>query len=70
MTIKTRITALECVANTSAIAPPELVILADGRVMMNHGGLILPPFMTAEEWGAAAMTQQAELCGGIAHAKP
>ena len=69
MTIKTRITALERVANTSAITLPELVILADGRVMMNHGGLILPPPMTAEEWDAAAMTQQAELCGRIAHAK-
>lgn len=70
MMIRTRIAALEATANTTEIISPELVILADGRVMLNHGGLILPPPMTPEEWDAAAIAQQAELCEGIAHAKP
>ncbi|CAH1903706.1 hypothetical protein NTGHW29_140081 [Candidatus Nitrotoga sp. HW29] len=69
-TIKQRLDALELAINASAFIVPEVIILADGRVMLNHGGLILPPPMTAEEWEEAAMMQQAELCGRFAHAKP
>ena len=69
-TIEQRLDALEQAINTAALILPEVIILEDGRVMLNHGGLILPPPMTAKEWEEAAMTQQAELCGRIAHAKP
>lgn len=68
-TIEQRLDALEQAINTATRIVPEVIILEDGRVMLNHGRLILPPPMTAEEWEAAAITQQAELCGGIAHAK-
>ena len=69
-TIEQRLDALEQAINAAARIVPEVIILEDGRVMLNHGGLILPPPMTAEEWDAVAMTQQAELCGRFAHAKP
>ena len=69
VTIEQRLVALEQAINADARIVPEVIILEDGRVMLNHGGLILPPSMTTEEWVAAAMTQQAELCGRIAHAK-
>ncbi len=59
----------EMCSQTLACIVPEIVNL-DGRVMVNYGGLILPPPMTAEEWEAASIMQQAELCGEIAYAKP
>ena len=65
-----RIAALESMANAPERIIQEIVIMDDGRVMQNYGGFILPPPMTAEEWEAAAKTQQAELCKRIAHAKP
>lgn len=69
-TIEQRLVVLKQAINAATRIAPEVIILKDGRVMLNHGGLILPPPMTAEKWEAAAMMQQAELCGGIAHAKP
>lgn len=69
-TIEQRLGMLEQAINAAACIVPEVIILEDGRVMLNHGGLILPLPMTAEEWEEAAMTQQTELCGRIAHAKP
>lgn len=56
-----RIVALERTASTSALVATEQLILSDGRIMQNHGGLILPLPMDEAEWSAAAAKQQAEL---------